>query len=72
MTQTITIDGTTVERQDGSTVCIGYYEDADGKVVSGFAVPSGEYEVPDAVDSLQYVDSMADIPDIHADYRAQL
>ncbi len=69
MTQTITIDGPTLDLDDGSTVCIGYYEDAEGRVVDRFAVPPGTHSVPAAVDSIEFVRSLDDLPQINERYR---
>ncbi len=68
----VTIDGPTVAKDDGTEVCLGYYEDADGRVVSRFSVPSGEYEVPNAVESVVYVNLTDDLPPINSHYKSEL
>jgi len=63
------IDGPTTNRDDGSTVCIGYGLDSDGNVTGRFAVPDGyDWSSPAPTESVEYVDSMAALPDIHPDY----
>lgn len=63
------IDGPTTTRADGSTVCIGYGTDSDGNVTGRFALRKGsDWDAPDATDSLEIVDSMADLPTVHSDY----
>jgi len=71
MTQRLNIDGPTVDLNNDRTVCIGYYEDANGRVVGRFAVPPGQHTVPDAVVSLKFVSSLADLPPIDDHYRNQ-
>ncbi|QCW02786.1 hypothetical protein [Natrinema pallidum] len=66
-TKTITIDGPTVDRSDGSTVCIGYYEDNQGRVISRFALPPGEHSVTEKVDNIKYLDSMDDLSNYPVD-----
>lgn len=66
---TITIDGPTTERTDGSVVSIGYYLDNQDRVVSRFALPHNDYEVPDAVETVKYVDSLSALPQIDPQYR---
>ena len=62
MTQMI-IDAPEVERADGTHRCIGYGVDSDGRVVTRFAFPSGfEWDAPNAVSSIEYVDSMDNLP----------
>ena len=65
----ITIDGPTVERDDDKTVCLGYYEDDEGRVWSRFALPPGDYEVDDVVSSVEYVESLDDLPLVDDHYR---
>lgn len=69
---TITIDGPTIDREDGSTVCVGYYTDAEGRVVSRFALPPGEYDVDAAVEGVEYVDALGDLPPANEHYRSSL
>lgn len=68
MTKTVDVDGPMVHREDGTAVCIGYYTDGDGAVVARFASPSGEYIVPDAVESIEYVSSMSELPPVAEKY----
>ena len=66
------IDGSTSKRSDGSVVCIGYGLDKDGIVVDRFAVPQGyDWDAPDAAESVEFVDSMTDLPAVHSDYKTQ-
>jgi len=66
-------DGPTTTRDDGSTVCIGYGEDADSKVTGRFALPKGEdWDAPDATESVEFVDGMDALPDVHSDYKTEL
>lgn len=63
------IDGPTTTRDDGSTVVIGYGTDSDGNVTGRFAFPDGhDWDAPSATDSVDYVDSIDALPDIHPDY----
>ena len=55
----INIDGPTVTRDDGTERCLVVYLDGDGRVVDRAAVTHGVYSVPDAVESVKYLDSMA-------------
>jgi len=65
------INGPTTTRDDGSTVCIGYGV-ADGNVTGRFAVPSGhDWDAPDATESVEFVESMDDLPPVHSDYKIQ-
>lgn len=57
----VSIDGPVVKRDDGSKVCIGYYEDEQGRVVNRFALPPGDHEVDETVDNVRYVDSMEEL-----------
>lgn len=70
----ITIDGPIIERGDGSKVCIGYYEDDQGRVIDRFSVPPGEYKVPKAVENIEYLNSMAELSNhpINEEYKSEL
>ena len=64
------IDGPTTTRDDGSTVCIGYGIDSDGNVTGCFALPSGhDWDAPDGTESVEFVGSMNDLPQVHSDYK---
>ena len=59
----INIDGPEVERVDGTVRCIGYGIDSDGRVTGRFALPNGhQWIAPDATESVEYVESMDDLP----------
>jgi hypothetical protein len=63
------VDGPTTTRDDGSTVCIGYGEDVNGRVTGRFALPQGhDWDAPDATESMTYVGSMAELPDVDDEY----
>jgi len=67
------IDGPTTMRDDGSTVCIGFGTDNDGNVTGRFAVPQGfDWKAPTGTESVEFVDSMDALPDIHTDYKPEL
>ena len=64
------IDGPTTTRDDGSTVCIGYGVDNDSHVTGRFALPKGhKWDAPDPTESVEFVDSMSDLPPVHSDYK---
>ena len=64
----ITIDGPEVERADGTVRCIGYGIDDEGRVTGRFALPTGhEWDAPDATESVEFVESMANLPDVDAE-----
>jgi len=65
----ISIDGPEVERADGSVRCIGYALDSNGNVTGRFALPQGhDWDAPTATDSVEFVESMDALPDIHPDH----
>ena len=68
MTQTVTIDGPTVERPDSSEVCLGYYLDSEDRVWSRFSLAPGDYEVDDVVVDYEIVESMDDLPPVDDHY----
>jgi hypothetical protein len=64
------INGPITTRNDGSKVCIGYGIDSDGRVTGRFALPDGtDWDAPDATETLEFVDSMDDLPPVHGDYK---
>ena len=64
------IDGPTTTRDDGSEVCVGYGIDSNGNVTGRFAVPKGhDWDAADSTESLDFVESMDALPDVHIDYR---
>ena len=68
----ITIEGPEVERADGTVRCIGFGVDTDGRVTGRFALPKGhDWDAPAGTESVEFVESMDDLPDIHSDYRLQ-
>ena len=66
------VDGQPTTRPDGSTVCIGYGIDGDGRVTGLFALPEGhEWDAPAGTDSVEYVQSMDDLPSVDDEYREE-
>jgi hypothetical protein len=67
------IYGEETTRDDGSKVCIGYGLDSDGNVTGRFALPQGHHwDAPSNTESLEFVDSMDALPEVHSDYKKQL
>ena len=65
-----TIDGPEVERTDGTVRCIGYGIDDNGRVTARFALPIGfEWDAPDGTESVEFVNSMDDLPPVDGHYR---
>ena len=66
------IDGPEIERPDGSVRCVGYGIDGEGRVTGRFALPNGhDWDAPDGTESVEFVDSMSALPEIHSDYKTQ-
>lgn len=69
MTRQVSINGPEIEREDGTVRCIGYGVDSEGRVTGRFALPDGSiWAAPDPTESVEYVDSMADLPSVSDDY----
>ena len=64
------IDGPEVERADGTVRCIGYGIDSESRVTGRFALPNGhEWDVPESTESVEYVESMDELPPKDDHYR---
>ena len=67
---TFDINGPEIERADGTVRCIGYGIDTEGRVTGRFALPKGsEWDGPDGTDSVEFVESMDDLPRVDDHYR---
>ena len=65
----IRINGPEIERDDGTVRCIGYGIDSDERVTGRFALPDGhDWDAPNGTESVEFVDSMDALPDIHPHY----
>ena len=68
----ITIDGPETARDDGTSRCVGYGIDSEDIVTGRFALPNGyKWQAPEGTESVEFVDSMAELPDVHDDYKTR-